>query len=66
MWTHHNSNIDVDSYITEALDAKARNLAQINQNENKQKLRELSCPLQAVSYLSLYKDYTDIIKNYYK
>ena len=47
-------------------DAEARTLAQINQDENEQKLRELPCPLQTVSYLSLYRDYTNIIKDYYE
>jgi hypothetical protein len=41
MQTHHSNGIDADSYITEALDTEARNLARINQHENKQKLREL-------------------------
>ena len=66
MQTRRNSSVDTDSRITEALDTEARTLAQINQNENEQKLRELPCPLQTVSYLSPYRDYTNIIKDYYE
>ena len=66
MQTRCNSSVDTDSRITEALDTEARTLAQINQNENEQKLRELPCPLQTVSYLSPYRDYTNIIKDYYE
>ena len=66
MRTRRSSGVDADSRITEALDAEARTLAQINWDENEQKLRELPCPLQTVSYLSPYRDYTNIIKDYYE
>ena len=52
--------------IMEALGAEARTLAQINQEENEEKLRELPGPPQTVSYLLPYKDYTNIIKDYYE
>ena len=66
MQTRRNNGIDADSRITEALDAKASIMAQIEQEENGQKLRDLLCPSQTVSYLLLYKDYTNIMKDYYE
>jgi hypothetical protein len=50
----------------EALGTKARTLAQINQEENEEKLRELPGPSQTISYFLLYKDYTNIMKDYYE
>jgi hypothetical protein len=58
--------MDTDSCITEALDAKARTLAQIDQEEPGQKLRDLPCPSQPVSYLLPYRDYTDIMEDHYE
>ena len=66
MRTCCSSGIDVDSHIMEAPDAEARNLVRIDRDENEQKLRELPHPLQTVSYLSPYRDYTDIMKDYYE
>jgi hypothetical protein len=66
MQTRRNSSIDVDSCITEALNAKASIMAQIEQGENAQKLRDLLHPSQTVSYYLPYKDYTNIIKNHYE
>ena len=50
MQTYRSSSIDIDSHITEALDAKARTIAQIEQEENRQKLKDLPHPSQTVSY----------------
>ena len=66
MRSRHRNEIDADSRIMEALGAEARTLAQINREENEEKLRELPGPSQTVSYSLLYKDYTNIIKNYYE
>ena len=44
MWTRRNSGIDADSRITEALDAEASIMGQIEQGENEQKLRDLPRP----------------------
>ena len=41
MQIRHSSGIDADSRITEALDAEARTLAQIDQEETGQKLKDL-------------------------
>jgi hypothetical protein len=66
MQTCHNSSINADSRITEALDAEASIMAQIEQEENAQKLRDLPHPSQTVSYYLPYKDYTNIIKDHYE
>ena len=64
MRTHRSNRIDADTCITEALDTEAGILAQIDQDENSQRLRDLLRSTQPVSYLGLYKDYTNIIKEY--
>ena len=64
MRTHRNNGIDADTRITEALDTEARILAQIDQDENSQRLGDLPRSTQPVSYLGLYKDYTNIMKEY--
>jgi hypothetical protein len=64
MQTHRSSGIDVDSRITAAMDAEARTLAQIDQEETGQKLMDLPHPSQPVSYLSPCKDYTNIMKDH--
>jgi hypothetical protein len=64
MRTRRRTGLDADSRITEALNTEARALAQIDQEDNEQKLRELPCPSQPVSYLGLYKDLTNIKKVY--
>ena len=66
MWTRHSSSIDANSCIMEALDAEARTLAQIDQEETGQKLRDLPRPSQPVSYLLPYRDYTDIMEDHYE
>jgi hypothetical protein len=66
MQSRRNTKIDVDSRITEALDAEARTMAQIEQEENWQKLGDLPCPSQTVSYSLPYKYYTNIMKEHYE
>ena len=66
MRTRRNSGIDTDSRITEALDAEASIMGQIEQEENEQKLRDLPRPSQTVSYYLPYKDYTNIMKDHYE
>ena len=60
------TNVDVDSRISAALDAEASTLAQIAQEENDQKLRDLPRSSQPVSYLLSYEDCTNIMKDHYK
>ena len=60
------NEIDIDSHIIDALGTKARTLAQIDQEENEEKLRELPSPPQTVNYLLLCRDYTNIMKDYYE
>ena len=50
----------------EALEAEARTLAQINWDDNEERLRALPRPPQTISYLLLYRDYTNIMKDYYE
>ena len=64
--SRRNTEIDADSRITEALDAEARTMAQIEQEENGQKLRDLPHPSQTVSYSLPYKYYTNIMKEHYE
>jgi hypothetical protein len=66
MQSRRNTEIDADSRITEALDAEARTMAQIEQEENGQKLRDLPRPSQTVSYSLPYKYYTNIMKEHYE
>ena len=66
MRSHRRNEIDADSRIMEALGAEARILAQINREENEEKLRELPGSPQTVSYSLPYKDYTNIMKDYYE
>jgi|HubBroStandDraft_2_1064218.scaffolds.fasta_scaffold23301_5 hypothetical protein len=56
MRTRRSNGIDADTRITEALDAEARALAQIDQDETGQKLRDLPRPQLPVSYLGPCKD----------
>ena len=58
------TNIDADSRIMEALEAEARSRAQIDQDEDKQRLLDLPHPIQPVSYWISYKDYTNIMKDH--
>ena len=64
MRTHRSNGIDADTRITEALNTEAGILAQINQDENLQRLGDLPRSTQPVNYLGLYKDYTNIMKEY--
>jgi hypothetical protein len=50
----------------EALEAEARTLAQIDRDNNEEKLRALPHPPQTVSYLLPCRDYTNIMKDYYE
>ena len=64
MWSCHRNEIDADFRIMEALGTEARTLAQIDQEENEEKLRELPSPSQTISYLLSYRYYTNIMKDY--
>ena len=64
MWTRHSNGIDANTRITETLDTEAGILAQIDQDEISQRLGDLPHSTQPVSYLGLYKDYTNIMKEY--
>ena len=66
MRSRRRNEIDANSRIMEALGAEARTLVQINQEENEEKLRVLPTPPQTVSYSLPYKDYTNIMKDYYE
>ena len=66
MRTRRDTNIDADSHISAALDAEASTMTQIAREENDQKLRDLPCSSQLVSYLLSYEDCTNIMKDYYK
>ena len=56
MRTRRSNGIDADTRISEALDAEAWALAQINQDKTGQKLRDLPRPQLPVSCLGPYKD----------
>ena len=67
MRMRRSAGIDVESRITEVLDAEARALAQIDQEETDQMLRDLPRPAEPVSYLGpceACKDYTNTMKDY--
>ena len=66
MRTRRDTNIDADSCISAALNAEASTLAQIAQEENDQKLRDLPHSSQSVSYLLSYEDCTNIMKDHYE
>jgi hypothetical protein len=64
MMTQRDTGIDADSRITEAIDAEASTLARIEQEENQQKLRDLPCPSQPVSYFGPCKNHTNFMKDH--